>query len=389
MQPSITRRTGAGSDVTGTAEPRGRLTRAEPERTAGRGRATIADVARLAGVSLQTVSNVLNNHVKGRMTKETEERVFGAMVKLDYCPDARAVRLRGNRAQAIAVTVLDPSPRFLADAFTAEVLSGIAYQAGELGYRVLLSGGAFNHDRSEVVKVLRSREADGMIVLPSGASAEWLDLLDAISSARRPFVVVQSQIELPTAGIPTGGSVSADDHGGGAKLGRLLTSLGHREIVFLTTEASWPAVERRFDGICETLGEAGVAPPEVVKAADWTVRAAAEAIAPYFERGRASCSAVVGANDVLAAGALVAARRQRLKVPRGVSIVGFDDLDVALAVIPALTTVRVPGFSIGVTAADDLIRRAEEPEEYPAQSRIFATELVLRDSHAPPQTAGT
>jgi DNA-binding LacI/PurR family transcriptional regulator len=349
----------------------------------GRQRATITDVAKLAGVSLQSVSNVLNDRTQGRMTPTTQARIWDAMRKLDYHPDARAARLRRRRAQAIAVTVLDPSPRFLADAFTAEMLSGAAHRAEQLGYRVLVTGGASAADERSVVNILRSGEADGMIVLPAGASEDWLRLLSALSESRRPFVVVQSQIELPTPGIPTGGSVSANEFDGGVSLAELLLYHGHRNTAFLTTLVSWPAVERRFAGICSALRAAGAPQPELITASDWTVDAGAVAVDAFLDAVTSRPTAIFGANDVLAGGALVAARRHGLRVPEDLSVVGFDDLDMAVALSPALTTVRVPGFEMGEAAAADVIDRVENPDEVEPRPRSFVTSAVLRGSHGP------
>jgi LacI family transcriptional regulator len=346
-------------------------------------RATIADVARLAGVSRQSVSNVLNERVTGRMTPATQARIFEAMQKLDYYPDARAVRLRRRRAQAIAVSVLDASPRFLADAFTAEVLSGIAHHAATRGHRVLLSGGAPASDERSIANMLRSGEADGMIMLPSGASEDWLGLLAVISESRRPFVVVQSQMELSTAGFKSGGSVSADEYSGGLSLGRLLVEDRHRSAAFITTRVSWPAVVRRFEGICAAFDEARAPAPVVIEASDWTVEAGVTAVERWLHGTTAVPTAMFGANDVLAAGSIVALRHHGLGVPEDVSVVGFDDLDMAVALSPALTTVRVPGFAMGEAAATDLIDRIETHQDQLAHSRIFPTSIVLRQSHGP------
>ena len=351
-----------------------------PRDGAGR-RPTITDVARLAGVSLQTVSNVLNGQASGRMRPTTEERVWDAIRKLDYYPDARAVRLRRKRAFALAVTVLDPSPRFLSDAFTAEVLSGAAHRARELGYRILLEGGASALHAQSIANILRSGEADAMIVLPSGELSEWVGLLEALSQTKRSVVVVQSQIELPSPGIPTAGSVNADDHGAGVELGRLLTSLGHTRTAFVTTRASWPAVKRRLEGVCDAFSEEGILPPATIASDGWTVEAGARATTAFLRQQTTPPTAILGANDVLAAGILVAARSHGLRVPQALTVVGFDDLDIAAAVSPPLTTSRVPGFQIGALAASEAIGAVEDAASYQPQSHTLPTELVLRASH--------
>ena len=129
---------------------------------------TLRDVARYAGVSRQTVSNVLNGDGAGLMTPETRDKVIRAIEALDYYPNHSASKLRRSRVGTIALAVLDPSPRFLADAFTAEVVSGAAHFARQRNQGVLLYGLGPQFSRDALVECLRTRMADGLILLPAG-----------------------------------------------------------------------------------------------------------------------------------------------------------------------------------------------------------------------------
>ena len=343
-------------------------------------RTTIKDVAKLADVSVQTVSNVLNGRSKNRMKEATRQRVLEAIAKLDYHPNAMAARLRSNRVQTIVFAVFDPSPNFLADAFTAEVLSAAAHEARRQGYKLLLYGSTEPTAGDELGAMLRSREADGLILLPSGSVADWGATLERVASTQQPFAVVQSDIELPQPGLSSGVSVCADDFAAGKACGELLADLGHRRLLFVTTRASWAAVEKRLGGIRDVCDRRGMEPPHVVTAADYSIADADEAVSAFLREDASwRPTAIVGANDILALGALNAARRAGLHVPGTLSVMGFDDLDVAGAATPALTTVRVPALEIGAQAAASVVARIEDPDLL-SEPVILPVELIRRES---------
>ena len=193
------------------------------------------------------------------MTPETRERVLAAMQQLSYHPNANALRLRQLRSNTIGFTILDPSPRFLADAFTVEVLSGAAEVLREHDFHLLLQGldPAVPTQAADVAAPLQMRQADGLVLLPSGPLDAWRETIVELGKTDCPVVLVQ--VAVPDLGdpVPRITSVRADDFGGGRACGTLLAQLGHRRIAFLTTRASWPAVDSRLDGAGEALSQAG------------------------------------------------------------------------------------------------------------------------------------
>jgi LacI family transcriptional regulator len=229
------------------------------------------------------------------------------------------------------------------------------------------------------------RQADGLVLLPSGPLDAWRETIVELGKTDCPVVLVQ--VAVPDLGdpVPRITSVRADDFGGGRACGTLLAQLGHRRIAFLTTRASWPAVDSRLDGAGEALSQAGVPPATRILAADWTVADGRDAVVRCLAETSAAerPTAIMAANDVLAAGALAAIREAGLSVPRDISVAGFDDLDLALVVSPTLTTIAVPGYEVGRRAANAMVEHLESSEPI-APPQVLQTRLVLRDSTAPP-----
>lgn len=321
------------------------------------------------------------------MTPETRERVLAAMQQLSYHPNANALRLRQLRSNTIGFTILDPSPRFLADAFTVEVLSGAAEVLREHGFHLLLQGldPSGPTQAANVAAPLQMRQADGLVLMPSGPLDAWRETIVELGKTGCPVVLVQVAVPELDEPSPRITSMRADDFGGGRSCGTLLVQLGHRRIAFLTTRASWPAVESRLEGAGEALANAGLAPATRILAADWTVADGRDAVARYLAETPPAerPTAIMAANDVLAAGALAAIRETGLSVPRDISVAGFDDLDLALVVSPTLTTVAVPGYEVGRRAAEVVVEQLEASEPI-APSQVLETKLVLRESTAPP-----
>ena len=218
-----------------------------------------------------------------------------------------------------------------------------------------------------------------LIILPEESSDELERLLDQ----RYRFVVADPLMPLDDR-IP---SVSAA-HGSGHQAMRHLLELGHRRIAAITGPPGWVATEARRQGYHGALAAAGILPrPELVVESDFEIRGGLEA-GRYLLDLPEPPTAIFAFNDNLAIGAIQSARERGLRVPDDLSVVGFDDVEHATIVTPALTTVRQPLAEMGRTAVSLLIRLLER-QHFETLHVELATRLVVRDSTAPARAAWT
>jgi LacI family transcriptional regulator/LacI family repressor for deo operon, udp, cdd, tsx, nupC, and nupG len=186
-----------------------------------------------------------------------------------------------------------------------------------------------------------------------------------------PFVLVE------TSEDPKLLTVSAADREGAHRLTDHLIAAGHERIAFLTTAVPWPMIEQRILGYHDALSAAGLS-PMVLSGGNWTPASGAEQAGRLLDSGKPP-SAIMGANDLLALGAIRAARERALEVPGDIAVTGFDDFDFAQFANPALTTVRVPGYDIGRAAGQALIEvlAGGAPAE---RQQVLPVTLELRES---------
>jgi LacI family transcriptional regulator, galactose operon repressor len=336
-------------------------------------RLTIRQIADLAGVSIATVSRVLNG--RNDVSAETRDMVTRVIRENGYTANRSARGLSAGRTGLVGVLV-----PLIYPAYFSSILAGAAEALSEQDLRVVLSPTGHEHDRevSLLDRLMHGLTDGALIVMPEESSIELERLVDA----GYRFVVVDPIMPLAER-IP---SVSAAHMSGADQAMRHLLDLGHRRIAQITGPRGWLATEDRRRGYRAALASAGIlsdpaleqeAIPEIVPG-----REAAERLLDLPEPP----TAIFAFNDNIAIGAIQAARARRLRVPEDLSVVGFDDVEPATIVSPALTTVRQPLEEMGRTAVS-LLNRLLERQRFETLHIELATRLVVRESTAAPSKA--
>lgn len=329
-------------------------------------RPTIRDVAERAAVSLGTVSNFLNDNKP--IAPRTRARIEDAIADLGFVPNRAVKVMRGERAPAIGYVVSD-SP----DPFFVEVARGVEDVARERGY-VLVScntQGSREYERTYVTALAEMRVA-GAIVMPS---FEHSDVPFRALRAAGAGVVVLGEWDGETC------SICGDDHEGGRLAVRHLTSIGHTDILFIGGPGGEHQIEHRFSGAKAAIEEAGLR-PEALRRIDARTATISDRddLANQLLALLPRPTAVFCASDSLALAVLNSLLRQGVSVPDDIAIVGFNDIAAArLSVVP-LTTIAIPQYETGRTAARLLLDELEPGHRH--EQIIQQPELVVRASTA-------
>jgi LacI family transcriptional regulator len=336
-----------------------------------RGRATIRDIADLAGVSIATVSRVLND--RPDVAPETRETVLQVVREHGFSTNRGARGLSSGRTGMVGLTL-----PLVADAYFGPILSGAAEALYESDMRIVLAPTLHEHDREvSLLERLMRGTTDGAILMLPEESADELRMLQRQGF---PFVIVDPR-EAPPDGIAC---VSAMHAAGAKQAIEHLLALGHRRIGAVAGVRGWYATEERLIGFRAALAGAGILlDPELVVHSDWRIpggTAAAEQLLSLADPP----TAIFAFNDNVAIGALHAAHARGLSVPEDLSIIGFDDTEQAVIVMPRLTSVRQPLAEMGRMGVS-LLTRLIEGQRVEALRMELSTTLVERESTAPPR----
>ena len=337
----------------------------EPTPVAG-----ILDVARLAGVSASTVSRSLRGSAK--VSDRTRERVLRAAAELSYVPSPAASRLASGRTSAIGVVV-----PFATRWFFSEVLLGVEGPLREAGYDLLLYNVGDPAARAEFFAAMPlRRRVDAVLSIASSLREDEQAALRALGV---PIAVIGGPVE----GFSR---VGVDDRAGAEMAVRHLVVLGHRDIVMIGGEPADPlgraTTAARRAGFEAALAEAGLpCGPDRVVSRPWGVDGGMAAMEELLAR-RVLPTAVFAESDEMALGALQVLRRTGLAVPGRMSVVGFDDHEMAS--VGDLTTIAQPVREQGELAARRLLGLLDTDPGQPAQEVVLPTRLVVRGTTGPP-----
>jgi len=297
---------------------------------------TIHEVAKRAGVSTATVSRVMSGP-KQSVSPGTRDRVLRAVASLGYEPNAAAKNLRTLRSGKILVTVPD-----ISNPFFSLILQGIEEAAVREGYSVLLGDTQHDTKREErYALMLRKKEADGLIFLGHRLPKEAARLVhDAV---QRCAPVVNGCEFSPRLGVP---SVHIDNAKAAYEVVDYLYQLGHRRVGIVTGPLVSPLSRDRLHGVMLRAKSAGAKDMLTILHGDFSIDSGAEACARLIDRSDRP-TAVFCFNDEMAIGAIEAAAQRGVKVPKDLSVVGFDDIRFARHMQPPLTTIAQPMREIG------------------------------------------
>jgi LacI family transcriptional regulator len=335
------------------------------DRFARRPRVTISDVARHAQVSKTTVSHVLSG--KRPVSPSTRDRVERSIVALGYRPDGPARSLRTRRTHMVALILPD-----ITNPYYPVFARGLEAAIEPGGYRAFICSSDGDPDRERAyLHEVCDRGVDG-IVLDSFHLT--VDDLHVATGGRLPLVWVGgAPLEHP--GVD---SVRSDDEAGAYAATCHLIQRGHRRISLVDGPPGSGTARR--EGYRRALADAGLPVyPEPSPRTDFTRASGHETVAALLTLDPRP-TAVFCSNDLAAIGALDAAREAGIGVPDDLAVVGFDDIEAATLVTPALTTVVNPALEIGRTAAAMLAERMTDAYTGPARTVTLPSPLVVRGS---------
>jgi LacI family transcriptional regulator len=340
-------------------------------------RVTMADVAAKAGVSSTAVSLVLNNRIGTRLSQDVVTRVRAAAVDLGYRPNLTARALSTRRSQVLGFV----SQFVTTGRFGSDLIRGALLEAQRHGQVLFIAETVGEPDASrEAVEALVDRQVDGIIFAAT--------VPEPISIPPHPS---ETPVVLLNAVAP-GNSIAVlpDDYEGGLSIVTLLLEAGHttdvvligEELSHIENDSLAVAVRRRLSGIKAALDSHRVRPVAEVACQPWSLQTGFEAMTEVLARGIRP-RALICLNDRLAFGAYRALAAAGLRIPDDVSVVSFDDDDIALYLDPPLTTAAFPYEEMGALAVRLLLTHNPDQKEYLIHMPIHLRGSVKLDGEMP------
>lgn len=328
---------------------------------------TIYDIAQFTGFSPTTVSKVFNGY--SDVSEKTRRKILDAADELGYVPNAHARSLTTKRSWMIGVLFIEPSGAGILHPYFGGVIEGFKQIATSKGYDLMFISKDIGGKRSGYLEHCKIRGIDGVVVvLPDASDPYFQELLES----NIPCVLLDQESTVKS-------TVYSDNAEGVRQAVAYLHSIGHRKIAHIGGGPTF-AGEQRLNGYKQAMQELGlmINPQHVVQGSyDYTIESGSRAMEELLKANERP-TAVFAAGDNLAVGAMMAMKRHGLRVPEDISLVGFDDIEMAKFLTPALTTVRQNTYVLGSKAADMLIYSIEGGED--VQKGVIPVELVVRES---------
>lgn len=353
--------------------------KADVKRIEGRARKSsgapvrLADVARYAGVSTASVSRAINE--PQLVSTELREKVTHAAQILNWVPNGAAKALASQRSRTIGAVIPSlESPNF------AMLVEGLQVDLAKANYTLVLGCAASREGdlREQLVRKMVERGVECLVLV---GEAQPTALLELLKTQHVPCVMTF------TSGKIAGNTcIGFDNYLASARITRHLLELGHRSIAMVTSPVEGnDRMQERLAGVKDTLAQAGLgikpqhyAEVDSARRIDSGRAALRQILADPVDRP----TAVICSNDYLAMGVMIEAAALKIPVPGELSVTGFDDIDLSAHLVPALTTIRVPGRQMGEAIARYIIRYLEKGTA-PLPPPLEA-DFVMRDSTAPP-----
>lgn len=334
----------------------------------GKRHTTIDDVAEAAGVSKSTVSRALNN--TSRISTETRERILKIADDLNFEPSNIARSLSTRRTRTVGVLVED-----IVNSFFTEVAKGVETVLKKAGYTMLLTSSDYDlEEEFRLTKILVQNKVDGVLITPIQEDSKAIEFL---KSRHVPFFVLNNKSDDPAVSW-----VDTENVEGGYIGAKYLIEQGHRRMMYVGSKKI-RGTRERFIGFKKALQEKGLALSDQKLMWDVnTQREAHEMMNSYLDNGgiRALPSAIMTVNDAVAIGVMESLIEHDIKIPLDVSLLGFDDINIAGLIKVPLTTVHQPKFSMGEVASHVLINTIEGQARTNAQQFLLKPHLVVRES---------
>jgi LacI family transcriptional regulator len=337
---------------------------------------TLKDIAKRVGFSITTVSRALGGY--DDVADETRHLIVQTAQEMGYRPNVMARRLQKQRTDTLGFVIPTFGPRF-SDPFFSELLAGMGNEAASHDYDLLVSTHPPDtpEEAQAYERLVRERRVDGVIVTRT-----------RIKDARIAYLLEQDFPFAAFGRTQVDGKyacVDVDGELGVFQATQYLIEQGHREIGIIKASADLMFALHRCGGFVRALELHGLAvEPTWAEQGDLTERGG-YAAASRLLTGSKRPTAIIASNDLMAMGAMRAARENGLTVGRDLSVVGFDDIPLAEHAHPPLTTVRQPVYEIGRQVCRMLVQiLAGEPPHVEARQVLFEPELVIRDSCGPP-----
>lgn len=328
---------------------------------------TVEDVAREAGVSTATVSRVFNR--TARVSDKTMQKVLKAARKLNYRPSRVARRLRVKSSQSMVVGLIIPD---MENPFFSEIARGVEDVAYRSHHAVMICNTDEDAEKEKFyIDTLLDERTSGMIAALTSGNVKYVQRL---VDEGYPVVCVDRRQKIGHTDV-----VTVDNKGGAYQAVRRLIELGHRRIGIINGIKGLSTTRERFEGYRKALKEAGIGVDSKMvtygnSRQDGGSRQAKRLLA-LEERP----TAIFSTNNLMTLGCLEQMYKQGIRIPADMAIIGFDDMPWAVALNPPLTAVRQPGYELGTTAAELLIKRLAEPGRSTSSIEL-SPELVVRAS---------
>jgi LacI family transcriptional regulator len=338
--------------------------------------ATLADVARRAGVSTATVSRIINNSPKP-VAEALRERVLAAVAELQFVPNANARQLARADRSAVGVIVHDVS-----DPYFAEITRGLQRVATDHGRLVIICNSYRDPERELAYVDLLHAHQTAAIVL-AGSGYHDAPTTERLAGKLRTYESTGGRVAVIGRHEHAGDAIVPQNEHGGYLAGDALYRLGHTAVGVIAGPRHLTTTTDRLAGLRRAArGHGHKLTARHVAYADFDRNGGMAAAAELLDR-QPGLTAIAALNDSMAVGALACLRERGIDVPGRMSLIGFDDMPIAVDVTPPLSTVRLPLVELGVRAMELALREGERDGPLVEHA---AAKLVLRASTAPPAT---